>query len=936
MRLTFSEVRTRAAKFAEEWKDAAYEKGESQPFYEAFFDIFGVKRRRVASYEERVGLLNDKSGFIDLFWPGVLLIEQKSAGRDLQRAYQQALDYCDGLKEGQFPRYVMVSDFQTFELFDLDAREHASFTLSELPENVERFGFIMGVEKRTFRDQDPVNIIASELLGQLHDALKANGYDGHKLEQFLVRLLFCLFADDTGIFEPRHHFEDLLKDFTREDGADVGSFLNTVFDILNTPEGQRQKNTPEELDQLPYINGDLFAEVLPAPAFTAKMRESLLEISAFHWEKISPAIFGSLFQSVMNAKERRKTGAHYTTEKNILKVIEPLFLDGLRAEFAHISGLKSGKRQRLRAFHDKLAGMTFFDPACGCGNFLVIAYRELRELELEVLKALIEAEGGIHQTRAEFLDLNQLSRVNVDQFYGIEIAEFPARIAETAMWMMDHIMNNALSQAFGQVYARIPLKKSPSIRNADALEVDWTDVLDPKRCTYVFGNPPFIGAKMQSSARRQQVRDIAGLGKSGGTLDYVCAWFIKAGQYANVGKVDGIGFVATNSITQGEQVAQLWPVLFDRLRLEISFAHRTFAWGSDARGKAHVHVVIIGLAKRAIAPESRRLFSYDTVNGEPHESRHKAISAYLFDADPAKSQVIIHPQSKPLANVAIVRNGSVAADGGALILDPSEKAEILLHEPDLAPWIRRFVGADDLINERYRYCFWLEDIQPGFIRRSSTLSARIAAVRKFRLKSTKAATREKASIPFLFTERRQPQNGSYLAIPRTSSERRPYIPMQTIDAGVIAANDLQYVPNAISADLAVLSSAMHNAWVRVTAGRLESRIRYSAKYSYNTFPWPDINDKDRDKLNASGEAILAARAEFPDSTLADLYDPEAMPASLRKAHQANDRLVDRMYRGQAFSTDRERVEHLFQLYEKLRAPVMAAATAKKKRRRKPV
>ncbi|ALJ09699.1 hypothetical protein JL11_16165 [Brevundimonas sp. DS20] len=422
-------------------------------------------------------------------------------------------------------------------------------------------------------------------MGKLHDALKASGYDGHPLERLLVRLLFCLFADDTGIFNELGLLENYITDRTAEDGSDLGSKLSELFQVLNTPVERRQKSLDEDLARFPYINGDLFAEPLPIPAFNRAMRDRLLEACAFFWEKISPAIFGALFQSVMNAKERRQKGAHYTTEKNILKVIEPLFLDDLRTELARILELKRGREAALRAFQDKLAGLNLFDPACGCGNFLIIAYRELRLLEIEVLKALYPS-GQLD------LEAAALSKVDVDQFYGIEIDEFPARIAETAMWMMDHIMNNRLSQEFGQVFARIPLKSSAHIVHGDAMEIDWTTVLAPEHCSYVLGNPPFSGFTLRDDQRAAQIRGLESLGAAGSRLDYVSYWFLKAGSYVRSTDLDvRIGFVATNSITQGEQVPQLWPALFSKYRLELSFAHTTFPWGSDARGKAHVHVV---------------------------------------------------------------------------------------------------------------------------------------------------------------------------------------------------------------------------------------------------------------------------------------------------------------------------------------------------------
>ena len=629
MRLSWNEIRARAAAFAEEWRDAAYEKGETQSFYNDFFNIFGVKRSSVARYEERVKRLDNSSGYIDLFWPGVLLAEQKSAGRDLTKAYGQAGDYFDALPEQERPRYILVSDFQTFELHDLDERERTFFALADLPQHVEKFGFILGIQKRTFKDQDPVNIQASELMGDLHDALEQSGYTGHDLERFLVRTVFCLFADDTGIFEPRDIFLDFLETRTREDGSDLGLWLSRLFQVLDTPEDKRQKALDEDLTRFPYVNGDLFRGPLRIPDFDAPMRQALLDACRFDWTAISPAIFGALFQSVMEPTERRSQGAHYTTEKNILKVIEPLFLDDLRAEFARLKARKdTHRRLELHRFQQRLGTLRFLDPACGCGNFLIIAYRELRALEIEVLKEL-----RAYRDDMETGELNVatfLSVVNVDQFYGIEIGEFPTHIAETALWMMDHIMNNRLSLEFGQTFVRIPLTQSPHILHADALETDWASLLPPEECSYVFGNPPFGGQSYQSKEQREQMRRLTNpRGRTASPLDYVGAWFLKAGVY--VTGETRIGFVSTNSITQGEQVALLWPQLFDEYKLEIAFAHRTFAWGSDARGKAHVHVVILGLDRRENARMEKRLFSYPDLNGDPEETRHATLSPYLFD-----------------------------------------------------------------------------------------------------------------------------------------------------------------------------------------------------------------------------------------------------------------------------------------------------------------
>ena len=444
MRLSWNEIRARAAPFAEEWKDAHYEQGQAQTFYNEFFEIFGITRRRVASFEERVRLLGEKRGRIDLFWKGKLIVEAKSRGADRIKAKQQALDYFPGLKEYELPRYVLVCDFQNFDLYDLEEDTEFHFTLATLPEHVQAFGFILGIEKVTFRDQDPVNIEASELMGALHDALEESGYTGHDLERFLVRILFCLFADDASIFEPRGIMQELLTQRTAEDGSDTGQWLSALFDVLNKPESERQNNLDEDLAKFPYVNGDLFKERLPIPQFDKLMREALLKAADFNWEKVSPAIFGSLFQSVMDKKERRSQGAHYTTEKNILKVIQPLFLDELREEFERLRALRGRDRnERLFKFHQRLSELKFFDPACGCGNFLIIAYRELRALEIEIIKAIFGSKRD-DQDRLPF-DVTKISKIDVDQFYGIELGDFPACIAEVAMWMMDHIMNNRLS-----------------------------------------------------------------------------------------------------------------------------------------------------------------------------------------------------------------------------------------------------------------------------------------------------------------------------------------------------------------------------------------------------------------------------------------------------------------------------------------------------------
>ena len=926
MRLSWNEIRVRAATFAQEWADEGYEKGQTQLFYRDFLDIFGVPVRRVASFEEHVKLLDDRHGFIDLFWKGVLLVEQKSAGRDLAEAKTQAFSYFSGISDADLPRYLLLSDFQTFELYDLDEDESVGFTLADLPQHVEKFGFVLGVQKRSFRDQDPVNIEASERVGQLHDALADAGYTGHDLEQFLVRIVFCFFADDTGIFEPRDIFLDLLENRTQEDGSDLGGLLSLLFQVLNTPVDHRSTILDEDLARFPYINGELFREPLLIPSFNADMRQRLIDACHFNWSEISPAIFGSLFQSVMDSDERRAQGAHYTTEKNILKVIEPLFLDELRAEFQHIRERRDNRRlPALIAFQHKLGRLRFFDPACGCGNFLIIAYRELRELEIEVLKE-IRPHGQLD------LLAQSLSVVDVDAFYGIELGEFPAHIAEVALWMMDHIMNNRLSLEFGEIYARIPLEKSPHIVHGDALEFDWAELLPPEECSYVLGNPPFVGSKFQSTEQREQVRRIAALGGSGGTLDYVSAWFIKAGEYIQQSDAQ-IGFVATNSITQGEQVAQLWSPLFDRCKLDIAFAHRTFAWGSNARGVAHVHVVIIGLAKQKAAPVEKRLFSYDAPSGEPHESRHTALSPYLFDAsgltDP---RIVVKKEHQPINGLPKLIIGSKPIDGGHYIFSAEERAAFLQEEPNADPYLRTFVGSREFLQGGKRWILRLADVAPQVLRTLPKVRERITAVRVYRLASKSKPTQALAETPTLFHVNVVP-DAPFLVIPKVSSERREYVPIGWLEPPVIPSDLVFIIENANKPLFALLTSAMHMAWLRHIAGRLKSDYRYSIGLVYNTFPVPPVPEERLQRLEPYAAAVLAARAAHPDATLADLYNPDLMPPNLRRAHRDLDSAVDRLYRRSGFSSDRERVEHLLGLYEKMMVPLAANNKPSRRRRR---
>ncbi len=923
MRLSWNEIRARAAAFADEWSDAVYEKGETQSFYNEFFEIFGVRRRSVARYEEHVHKLDNRSGFIDLFWPGVLIVEQKSVGRDLVEAYGQAGEYFDALPERDRPRYILACDFQTFELHDLDERGQTFFALVDLPTHVERFGFILGVQRRTFRDQDPANIEAAELVGRLHDALYKAGYRGNDLEHFLVRIVFCLFADDTGIFEPRDIFFDFIETRTSEDGADLGPWLAQLFQVLDTPEDDRTETLDEDLARFPYVNGDLFDGPLRIPSFDAAMRKGLLDACGFDWSNISPAIFGALFQSVMDPVERRAQGAHYTTEKNILKVIEPLFLDDLRAEFVRLKGLKTHRRQRLRAFHTKLGQLRFFDPACGCGNFLIIAYRELRTLEIDVIREL----GELY-----------FSRIDVDQFYGIEIGEFPARIAETALWMMDHIMNNRFSLEFGQIYVRLPLQKSPHIAVGNALEMDWQKFLPAEKCTYLFGNPPFVGHQWRTTKQQKDMARIWGKKGQVNRLDYVACWFQKGMRYAAKNRSMEIAFVSTNSITQGEQSSILWPIMFAG-GLSIRFAHRTFQWNSEAGGEAAVHCVIIGLtfAKNG----KRSIYEYNHVRGEPHLYEGTCINGYLIDgpqyavparSKPPEARLKMYKGSQPTDGARIKKPGGGYLKFSNLILEDSDREELLAADPNCKKLLKPYVGGEELISGQRRWCLWLKGTDPSELKASKPIIERLERVRSGRLQSPTASVREYAQYPTLFTQDRQPDT-DYLALPEVSSERREYIPIDMLPPAVIASNKLQIIPGAPLYYFGILTSAMHMAWMRTVAGRLESRYSY-APTVYNSFPWPEMTAAQRKQIDRFSQAIFDARCLFPDSSLDVLYDTDTMPPDLRRAHHALDRAVDRLYRPTGFASERERVEHLFILYEKIHAPLEAEMKEKPKRRTK--
>ncbi|MFZ2224955.1 MAG: DNA methyltransferase [Candidatus Deferrimicrobium sp.] len=917
MPLSWNEIRARALEFSREWADESSEDAEGKSFCDEFFNVFGITRRRVASFEKKVKKIDGKEGYIDLLWKGVLLVEQKSRGKDLDRAYAQATDYFPGLKERDLPRYVLVSDFARFRLYDLETAQTSEFPLRDLHKNIRRFGFIAGYQPHEIRPQDPANIVAAERMGRLYDRLRESGYRGHPLQVYLVRLLFCLFAEDTGIFE-KQQFREFIERKTAEDGSDLGDRLATLFHVLNAADGGRLTTLDEDVAAFPYVNGRLFEEPLPPAAFDSAMRQALLDCCGLDWSRISPAIFGSLFQSVMDPAARRNLGAHYTKEENILKLIRPLFLDALRAEFERVRR----NRRQLEEFHKKLASLRFLDPACGCGNFLVITYRELRLLELDILRELYkERESG-------FLDISRIVWLDVDRFHGIEIEEFPAQIAQVALWMTDHQMNLRISEEFGSYYHRLPLRTSPNIvygpEKGNALRIDWSAVVDPKDLSFILGNPPFVGKKEQTPSQKADVMRTFLSVKGAGVLDYVACWYRKAADYMAGNPAVRAAFVSTNSITQGEQVGILWKDLASR-GVQIHFAHRTFQWSSEARGKAAVHCVIIGFALHDV-PE-KRLFDYETPKSDPHEIRAGRINPYLVDAP----SVLLEDRERPLsANAPIISKGSEATDFGHLILSREERSSLISVSPEAEPWIYPFVGGEELINETKRYCLWLVGVPPEKLRRSALMMKRIDAVRQARLASKKARTREWAALPTLFTENRQPAS-RYLAIPKVSSERRAYIPMRHLDPSWIASGSLLTIQEATLFHFGVLSSTMHMSWMRAVCGRMKSDYQYSAGIVYNNFPWPEPTETQRSAIEAAAHEVLDTRAKFPGSTLADLYDPVATPPELAKAHADLDRAVDKAYGRTVFASEMERVAFLFERYEALTRPLLPPTRSGRRR-----
>jgi hypothetical protein len=910
--LTWPEIRGRAASFAKEWKDETKEMAAYQSFWDDFFNVFGVKRRTLSRYQEKVDLIKGGRGFIDVFWPGTLIVEHKSKGENLDSAYAQAGSYFDALSEDDKPRFIIVTDYKHLRLYDLEGEngvQKYEFDLSDLAKNVHLFSFINGQKVRTYNEESPVNRKAVKTIVNLYKALDSGHYPKNDLEILLVRLVFCFFADDAGIFD-KDLFYDYLRINTPEDGAGFGSKLEEIFQILDTDVKDRQTNINNDLASLPYVNGGLFKDRIRLPFFNEEMRSAVIEAAEFDWGLVSPAIFGSMFQFVMDASDediRHDFGAHYTSERNILKVINGLFLDDLHSDLEEAAFNLS----KLNILWEKIGKISLLDPACGCGNFLVVAYRELRDLELEIIKRLyrkqveqVEAGQGVLSMK---IDIEHLSKMSVENMYGIELLSFPAEIARLSLWLVDHLANLKLGDYFGEPLRKLPLKEQPHITCANALTSDWTVIVPKEKLSYILGNPPFLGKHIQSKEQKIELLNVFKDVKNASDLDYVAAWYQKSAEYIQGTRIN-VAFVSTNSITQGEQAGILWPNLLKQ-GISIHFAHRTFKWNNESSGKAAVFCVIIGFG----LSESihRGLYEYENIKAEPHRVEAKNINPYLVDAP----NIVVEKRQKPLSNVSAMRYGNKPSDAGALILNDEERKRLIEEEPKAEKYIKQYIGSEEFLNGNPRWCLWLVGIEPHELRSMPAVMRRVDSVRTMRELSTAEPTRKSASTPWLFFYISQPTS-DYILIPETSSENRRYIPIGIVSKEVVSSNATYHVEGSDLFTYGILQSVMHMTWMRAVGGRLKSDYRYSGSLVYNTFPWP-INPSEEQKreVREKAQEILNIRKSYSNSTLADLYDPSAMPKNLLDAHNILDKAVDVCYGKKNFESEPDRLEFLFTLYQ---------------------
>ncbi|MFB2762790.1 class I SAM-dependent DNA methyltransferase [Marinobacter shengliensis] len=884
-------------------------------FLYSFLDAYGFPKSTITRLRKGGDNRNVGEGD-DIGLKKKLYFRTTPAGTDLD-AELDALKASDVIARNDI-RFVIVTDFNDLVAYDTKAEERLDTSLSVLDKQYAFFLPLAGYEKAIMYSEHPADVKASEKMGQLFDLIRERNElskpeDIHALNVFLTRLLFCFYAEDTGIFEAGQ-MTSAIQSTTQDDGTDVDQFFTDLFTVLNLEQDDPQRKAmPAHLQAFPYVNGGLFRDDEPVPEFGRKARRILLDCGSLDWSEINPDIFGSMFQAVIDEEQRGNLGQHYTSVSNIMKVIQPLFLDKLYAELE-----KSRKSEnKLKALLVRLQNLRIFDPACGSGNFLIIAYKELRKLEMEVIDALNAVSG-----QAEMY----YSGIRLSQFFGIEIDDFAHEVAVLSLWLAEHQMNMAFKAKFGYTEAALPLRDSGNIVCGNALRLDWKEVCPPVDANgnphevYICGNPPFVHSKKRSNEQNNDLKNILGHLNGYKMIDYVGCWFEKSSLYIKESNAEA-ALVATNSICQGEQATRLWPSILKRST--IGFAYQSFPWSNNAKNKAAVHVVIVGLKAKTIDSKNPKTL-FKIVNGEFHETAAQNISPYLVEG----SDRVVESRTSPIGNCQKMIYGNYYSKSGPLIISPEEKDEILRSSPESKKFLKRFIGSDEFLNGKDRWCLWLVEATDRDIYESPEISKRVQQVKKERLSSSDKAMKPLAETPHLFRDTRNPER--YLMIPIVSSSRRDYVPVGYFGKDTIATNKVFMVPNASLYTFGIISSAMHMDWLRTVGGRLKSDYSYSNSLIYNTFPWPDATDKQHKHIEKLAEEVLLIREDYPDKTLADLYDPDKMPEPLREAHKALDQAVERLYRIKPFRDASERLEHLFTLYEKLVAQEKAKAPAKKK------
>lgn len=896
MSLSWAEIRDKAIWFQDRWKNAAgYERGEAQIFlYELLRDVYGIDPRRVGTFEQKVHPTTDTNGYIDMLWPGRILIEMKSKGKSLDKAHDQARKYAFSItNDEQLPIIIMVCNFDSIRLYNLLTDQVIEFMVKDLPDNVHALSILTEqASQMDFVFDKELNTQAAYKMADLHDRLKANGYIGHDLEVYLVRILFCLFADHTGVFAKRQFSKYIAN--TREDGSDLAGKITLLFEVLNTAPQDRMHSLPRELSDFPYVDGKLFEETLRSASFDNGMRTLLIECCEFDWSTISPAIFGAMFQSVMDPAKRIALGEQYTPQYIIQKLIKPLIIDELYNEFASCRG----STVRLEQFHNKLARIKILDPACGCGNFLIVTYTMLRKLEIEVLRCLFPKNEEL----PDDFDLDSQIRVNVGQFFGFDIEEFPCQIAQASMWLVDHKLNVEAAKEFGHPFIRIPLNEKACINTIDALKEDWNAYVDKSQIHYIIGNPPFIGAKKPDCPRKQIQKLFDGYQNSG-LLDAVAGWYIQAARFMQGTKIKA-AFVSTNSIIQGEQVSALWEPLIKHLNIEIIFGYRPFKWTNEARDMAVVHCVIIGF--QAFHSDELK-----TIYNDDIPEKVSLINPYL---DGLPEITFIHRRNSPLCNVPSIGIGNKPIDDGNYLFKKSEKDAFVLEEPRSEEWFREWYGSEEFLSKKPRYCLWLGDCSPDDLAQMPKARERVRAVREFRQHSPSQPTRNIADRPRRFHVENMP-SVPYLVIPEVSSEHRPYIPMGFMTPEVLCSNLVKLMPEATLYHFGILTSEIHMIWMRAVCGRLEERYRYSIEIVYNNFPWPDASAQQIVEVKLLAQKILDIRERYHETSYKILYDVDTMPDDLSQAHKALDGYVKKMYGLPANASERDCIIELFRKYK---------------------